>query len=64
MGRAEQALDGTGMHIVQDVWEAVAGPERAFSARVLCAVNRRYATYETKIQDGDEVAFFPPVTGG
>lgn len=28
------------------------------------AVNQRMAEPETAIADGDEVAFFPPVTGG
>ena len=30
----------------------------------LCAVNYEYADDGTPISDGDEVAFFPPVTGG
>jgi molybdopterin synthase sulfur carrier subunit len=29
-----------------------------------CAVNQDMATDATPIDDGDEVAFFPPVTGG
>ena len=28
------------------------------------AVNRTYASQETVLQDGDEVAFIPPVGGG
>ena len=31
---------------------------------VRAAVNQAFATPETPIQDGDEIAFFPPVTGG
>ena len=31
---------------------------------LLCAVNQALACPETPISDGDEVAFFPPVTGG
>ena len=31
---------------------------------VRCAVNLDFATPETKLGPGDEVAFFPPVTGG
>ncbi len=31
---------------------------------VRCAVNQDFAGPETPIAPGDEVAFFPPVTGG
>ncbi|SHF13319.1 cyclic pyranopterin phosphate synthase [Modicisalibacter ilicicola DSM 19980] len=32
--------------------------------RILCAVNQVMSTEETPLTEGDEVAFFPPVTGG
>lgn len=31
---------------------------------LLCAVNQQLAPLATRVQDGDELAFFPPVTGG
>lgn len=31
---------------------------------ILCAVNQTMVNLEHTIKDGDEVAFFPPVTGG
>jgi molybdopterin converting factor subunit 1 len=35
------------------------------SARtVRCAVNQEFADSDRKVAPGDEVAFFPPVTGG
>jgi molybdopterin synthase sulfur carrier subunit len=43
-----------------------AGYEAVFSlGRVVrAAVNQDFATPETAISAGDEIAFFPPVTGG
>ncbi|NWG13884.1 MAG: molybdopterin converting factor subunit 1 [Acidobacteria bacterium] len=31
---------------------------------ILFARNSRYATPDTPVQDGDEIAFLPPVSGG
>jgi molybdopterin synthase sulfur carrier subunit len=36
----------------------------AEATRVRCAVNQDFAGPETPVRAGDEVAFFPPVTGG
>jgi len=33
-------------------------------ANLLVAINLDYATLESTVNEGDEVAFFPPVTGG
>ena len=33
-------------------------------ARLRVAVNRHHCGFDTEIQNGDEIAFFPPVTGG
>ena len=41
-------------------WAAELAPGRA----VRFAVNHRVAHPDTPVQDGDEVAVFPPVTGG
>ena len=42
------------------VWAHELAAGRAFRA----AVNQAVATTHTPVKDGDEVAFFPPVTGG
>lgn len=34
------------------------------SDKLLVAVNQTISRWETEVKDGDEVAFFPPVTGG
>ncbi|MEE4277646.1 MAG: MoaD/ThiS family protein [Halieaceae bacterium] len=33
-------------------------------ANVLCAINQRVANDDATVNAGDEVAFFPPMTGG
>lgn len=35
-----------------------------FGRSLLVAVNEEYADAETPVRDGDEVAIFPPVSGG
>jgi sulfur-carrier protein len=42
------------------------GYEAAFAdpARLRCAVNQQHAPFEAGVGPDDEVAFFPPVTGG
>ncbi|WP_456236914.1 molybdopterin converting factor subunit 1 [Elioraea tepida] len=42
------------------------GHSAAFANRasIRCAVNQDFATPDTPVRAGDEVAFFPPVTGG
>lgn len=36
----------------------------ALPERPVVAVNREYASPDTRLKDGDEVAFIPPVAGG
>lgn len=36
----------------------------ADTARVRCAINQDFATPEAMVHAGDEIAFFPPITGG
>jgi molybdopterin synthase sulfur carrier subunit len=38
--------------------------EKYFPKNILCAVNHEMADDTTIVTEGDEVAFFPPVTGG
>jgi len=49
-------------------WLRTRGPgyEGAFgtTAAVRCAVNQEFAQPDAAVRPGDEVAFFPPVTGG
>ena len=43
-----------------DAW----AKEMAAGRNLRAAVNQDIATADTPIKDGDEIAFFPPVTGG
>ncbi|HET7880763.1 MAG TPA: molybdopterin converting factor subunit 1 [Acetobacteraceae bacterium] len=49
-------------------WLAARSPGHASAfvnrRAVRCAVNQEFAAPETRIRPGDEIAFFPPVTGG
>ncbi len=40
------------------------GGWKELPARSAVAVNRRYATADTVLREGDEVALIPPVAGG
>jgi molybdopterin synthase catalytic subunit len=48
---------------VSDVWSAL-GLGGAEPASLAFALNRAYADREDRLQDGDEVALIPPVSGG
>ncbi len=64
MGRAEDTItvDGDTLTIA-DLWKQVA-PGQPLPTSTLIAVNMEYTDVSQKLKNGDEVAFFPPVTGG
>lgn len=63
MGRAGAELEAGAAGTVVEVWAAVAEGE-AMPDNLLMAVNQDYVQAHAAVKDGDEVAFFPPVTGG
>ncbi len=63
IGRSEDRMDIEGHITVADIWREATG-EIPMPPRTLVAVNQEYADLEQVVHDGDEVAFFPPVTGG
>ena len=46
-----------------DAWDITTNQAER-PVNVLVAINLEYAQFDDPISDGDEVAFFPPVTGG
>jgi molybdopterin synthase sulfur carrier subunit len=63
MGKAEEQVDFRSGLSAGEVWRQVSGNGQP-APNVLIAVNMQYAKPEVELKDGDEVAFFPPVTGG
>ncbi len=62
-GKAAEQLELDEGVTVRQVWERSAAAASG-SESLLCAVNMEYADWEDRVGDGDEVAFFPRVTGG
>jgi len=67
IGRASDAielsnLNKTSMNVI-DAWKQATGLDD-LSDDLLIAVNQEYTSADSVLKDGDEVAFFPPVTGG
>ena len=48
---------------VAQVWSLLVDKE-SLPDNVLAARNMEYVKFDSELADGDEVAFFPPVTGG
>lgn len=69
LGSSGEDFAADGIRTVADVlrclterggcWSALAG-----TRNLRAAVNQTMATMSTPVADGDELAFFPPVTGG
>lgn len=63
VGRREADVSFADNLTVASVWREVTG-EPILPDGVLCAVNHTYCELEQVLGDNDEVAYFPPVTGG
>ena len=55
-------VDASTARTVRDAWQQAASGD--IPTNTLCAINMHYAKLDDAVRDGDEVAFFPPVTGG
>jgi molybdopterin converting factor subunit 1 len=66
-GKSELGLTLPEGYDARALWEDLAReyPDLApYGSSVSCAVNEEYAKFTTRLKEGDEVAFLPPVSGG
>ena len=63
VGRREAECDFEDGLTVAEVWRRATGQD-APPDGLMCAVNHAYSEVGDRVAENDEVAFFPPVTGG
>jgi molybdopterin synthase sulfur carrier subunit len=63
VGRSEDELQTSAPLSVLEIWQQL-NPDLARPETMLVAVNMEYVPLDALVQEGDELAFFPPVTGG
>jgi len=63
IGKAEFNIEANKATTVKEVWTLISN-DLPMQTNTLCAINMEYVDSDHKVTDGDEVAFFPPVTGG
>lgn len=67
VGRSEFERDVPAPATVSSVWNVLVAEfpaARDYERTMSVAVNANYARLHSPVQDGDEVAFLPPVSGG
>ena len=63
LGKAEDSLEALKPLDVSSVWKSL-NPVAELPEACLVAINQEYASIDSMVNAGDELAFFPPVTGG
>lgn len=63
VGRANDLLEVSKPISALEAWQQATGLDN-IAENLLIAVNQEYISEDALINDGDELAFFPPVTGG
>jgi molybdopterin converting factor subunit 1 len=67
VGMRETTVDAAAVTDVNSVFEIFAKKYPSlgnYRASLLCALNAEFARPDSPVRDGDELAFFPPVSGG
>jgi molybdopterin synthase sulfur carrier subunit len=62
LGRAQERIELSGPTAAGEIWHQAAGG--SLPSNTLVAINQVYVSPQTLVHPGDELAFFPPVTGG
>ncbi len=55
-------VDAAKAKTIRDVWKLAT--DHPMPPHVLCSSNLEHTEPDAAVNDGDEVAFFPPITGG
>lgn len=63
MGRGSDVVEAQAPMTIAILWEKATG-QADMPEKLLAAINQEYSDSDAFVNDGDEVAFFPPVTGG
>jgi sulfur-carrier protein len=64
IGEASSMIDIEENLTVNELWQLITQDKKVEFDHVMMAVNMEYVKPECLLKPGDEVAFFPPVTGG
>ena len=64
IGEASSVVDIEESMSVDDLWQSILKSKNIEFDNVMMAVNMEYVKPEQLLKADDEVAFFPPVTGG
>ncbi|MBS9777882.1 MAG: MoaD/ThiS family protein [Gammaproteobacteria bacterium] len=61
--KSDDTINPDSAMTVDEIWQQL-NPNKPIKTNTICSVNFEYATRNSIVSDGAEVAFFPPVTGG
>lgn len=63
LGKAEDSFQMEKPLEAMSIWQLL-NPSTQLPESCLIAINQEYAKSDSEVKVGDELAFFPPVTGG